>query len=344
MRPLPLLIAINQYKSDLLHIARLSVILSMHEAWSNCRSMNTVPQEPDYVASLVSNLTKHLGSGWSQILNNFGINFKVSGIYCHQTPKVQFDNMNKSSCELGDLIWCFFHRDKFGNTLRNAILFQAKCSSLQPLKINSDEKDQLDLYSKWPEFKYISSGKLNGQIRHVKPSAPRQGAQYLIIDDRPAEIPESGLLGLPNTYPIGCCIAQNPLIDHTDLGLELLNFISLTTGSAFDKWDIAENETDWSRTIWDLIHSSTEKAFRRARSGLKGEPRISEYPLKFLDGSFFSTPGRSALIDSVLGYERANIIQGNNDNRPPEFQERQWFDEGGTGVSVIFFESNETEG
>lgn len=336
-----LLTVVNRHKGELLDISRLSTILSMHETWNNCK---TQPQEPDYVASLVINLTKHLGNGWKQILSNYGINFKVSGIFCHQTPKVQFDNMNKSSCELGDLLWCFFHRDKLGNTIRNAILFQAKCSSDQPMKIKHNEIDQLDLYSKWPEFKYVNSGKLNGQIRHVKPSAPRLGAQYLIIDDRPVEEPESGLLGLPNTYPIGCCIAQNPLIDHSDLGLELVHFISLTTGNAFDDWENAKNETGWSRTIWDLIQSSTEKAFRRSRSGIQGTPRTHKYPLEFLDGSFVSTPGRSELFESILGYERANILERNFGNLPPDFQERQWYDEEGSGVSVVIFESSELEG
>jgi hypothetical protein len=341
MRKTPILLAINQSKKELLDIARLSTILSLGESWNNCRNRNAIPQEPDFVASLVLNMTKYVGIGFNNLLYKYGIKFRVTGIYCHQTPKVKFTNMNKSSCELGDLLWCYFHRDKFGNVLRNSILFQAKKTSKIPLKIKNNEIDQLELYSKWPEFEYINSGSLTGNIRHIKPSAPRLGAQYLLIDDRPPEIPESGLLGLPNTYPVGCCIAQNPLIDHTDLGLELVNFLSLTSGNAFDERDIAIKETDWSRMIWDLIQSSTEKTFRRARSGIFGEPRIQNYPLEFLDGFITSTNNRSETIESILGYEKANFLFRNSENTPPNDQPRRWFDEGGTGVSVLIFESSE---
>jgi hypothetical protein len=62
MRSIPLLLAINQNKEDLLDIARYSVVESMNNAWYNCGRNHVNPQEPDFVAALVLNMTKYIGN------------------------------------------------------------------------------------------------------------------------------------------------------------------------------------------------------------------------------------------------------------------------------------------
>jgi hypothetical protein len=334
------LLTVKKVKPYLLISSRYSVLISMLKAWDNCRVRGNEPEEPDIVASLVFNWTKIIGNEWRKVFDPFKIQIAVTGIYCHQTPKVSFGGMQGNSCELGDLLWCHVHSDIDKNVRRNAILYQAKRSSDQPYRIHRNESDQLKLYTTWPAFTYISSGALNGQIRHVKPSAPRRGAQYLLIDDRPPERPESGILGIPGTYPIGSCIPSNPLIDHSDLGLELVHSLEFLSGDPFDNKNIAVKENGWSRVIWDILESSAKKAFRRIRSGYTNQPRTSGASPSEIDGCFYTTspsiqPSRGSLLQELVGSSFSNI------DIPPNKQEGQWFDEGGGGVSVLLLETFE---
>ena len=332
----------NKTRKPLISVARNAILVSMHKAWDNCRRRNVQPEEPDFVASLVMNGTGILEAGWRQLLRPYQI--QITGIYCHQTPKVSYSGMSHTSCELGDLLWCHVHTDRQGISTRNAILYQAKKSSQQPYKIVSREFDQLILYSSWPEFTYVHSGRISGQKRHVKPAAPRKGAQYLLIDDRPPEEPNSGLLGIPGTYPIGSCIAQDPLVDHSDLGSELVNFIELLSGDPFDDMTTASTETDWSRVIWDLLRISVAKAFRRSRSGYYNQPRISGLPPSYIDGCLFTAsqhPTRP--IVSILGDNDAGTLFLSNMQGPPAQLEGEWHDEDDGGISVVLIETQESE-
>lgn len=331
------LLTVKKVKPHLVVSARYSVLISMLKAWDNCRVRGNNPEEPDIVASLVLNGTKILENEWRKVFESFKIRIAITGIYCHQTPKVSFGGMVGKSCELGDLLWCHVHSDKDGNVVRNAILYQAKKSSEQPYRIRKKELDQLFLYSTWPEFTYVTSGTLNGQKRHVKPSAPRRGAQYLLIDDRPPERPESGILGIPGTYPIGSCISSNPIIDHSDLGLELVHSLEFLSGDPFDDKKTATIENGWSRVVWDILECSGKKAFRRAKSGYDNQPRASGATPSEMDGCFYTTsPSRSSLL-----HDLADFSFSNNINIPPNRREGQWFDEGGGGVSVLLLETYE---
>ncbi|GAI15023.1 unnamed protein product [marine sediment metagenome] len=68
---------------------------------------------------------------------------------------VRFSGMRQEYCEVGDLLWCHVHTDSDGDVIRNAILYQAKKTSLQPYTISGRALDQLNLYTKWPQFTYI---------------------------------------------------------------------------------------------------------------------------------------------------------------------------------------------
>ena len=129
------LLTVKKVKPHLVVSARYSVLISMLKAWDNCRVRGNNPEEPDIVASLVLNGTKILENEWRKVFESFKIRIAITGIYCHQTPKVSFGGMVGKSCELGDLLWCHVHSDKDGNVVRNAILYQAKKSSEQPYRI-----------------------------------------------------------------------------------------------------------------------------------------------------------------------------------------------------------------
>lgn len=335
------LLTVKSVKPELVVSAQYSILVSMIEAWNNCRIRGNKPEEPDFVASLVLNGTKIIENEWRKVFNSVGIRIAVTGIYCHQAPKVNFSGIKKKSCELGDLLWCHVHYSANGSVTRNAILYQAKKSANQPYRIQKNDADQLKLYSTWPAFTYVTSGSLNGQIRHVKPSAPRRGAQYLLIDGRPPEILESGILGIPGTYPIGSCIPNNPIIDHCDLGLELVHSLELLSGDPFDDRNTAIKENGWSKVVWDILESSAQKSFRRIKSGYSSQPRTSGASPSEIDGCFYATspnirPSGRSLLQELVDFSFSN------NNIPPNRQEEQWFDKGDEGVSVLLFESYES--
>jgi len=332
----------KEAEESLMSVAHNAILVSMHKAWDNCRQRNVQPEEPDFVASLVMNGTGILEAGWHHLLRPYQI--QITGIYCHQTPKVSFNGMSHASCELGDLLWCHIHTNRQGVSNRNALLYQAKKSSQQPYNISRKEFDQLILYRSWPKFTYVHSGRMSGQKRHVKPAAPRRGAQYLLIDDRPPEEPESGLLGIPGTYPVGSCIAQNPLVDHSDLGSELVSFIRLLSGDPFDDMTAASTEAGWSRVIWDLLQMSVTKAFRRSRSGYSNQPRTSGVPPSTIDGCLFTASRQpTRLIVSILGANNVGTLFSSNMQGPPAQLEGEWRDEENGGISVVLIETHELE-
>jgi hypothetical protein len=334
------LLTVKKVKPHLVVSSRYSILVSMLKAWDNCRVRGDEPEEPDIVASLVLNGTKIIESEWRKAFSQFRIQIAVTGIFCHQTPRVNFKGMRRKYCELGDLLWCHVHHDLEGNTMRNAILYQAKMSSNQPYRISRNDLDQLKLYTSWPSFTYVSSGALNGQSRHVKPSAPRRGAQYLLIDDRPPEKPESGILGIPGTYPVGSCIPNNPIMDHSDLGLEFVHSLEFLSGDPFDDRKTANKENGWSRVVWDILESSAKKAFRRVRSGYSNRPRTSGASPSEMDGCFYLTSPDIQLPIRSLLHDFEDFSFSNMDV-PPNKREEPWFDEGGGGVSVLLLETYE---
>jgi hypothetical protein len=331
---------VGKTEPQLTCVAQTAILVSMREAWHNCRQRKSQPEEPDFVASLVINGTTMLEAGWRPLLRPYHV--RVTGIYCHQTPKVSFSGMSHRSCELGDLLWCHVHTDRQGVSIRNAMLCQAKRSSRRPYRILSKESDQMRLYSSWPEFVYVHSGWMYGQKRHVRPAAPRKGAQYLLIDDRPPEQPEAGLLGIPGTYAIGSCIAQDPLVDHSDLGSELVAFMELLSGDPFDDMATASAETGWSTVIWDLLQMSVKKAFRRTGSGYFNQPRAAGAPPSTMDG-YLSTQSQqpSKLTVSILGENQASTLFLHSMQDPPVESEGEWDDEEDGGISVIIIETHD---
>jgi hypothetical protein len=328
-------------KKDILEsIARYAIRESMLWAWANSSGQ---PQEPDFVASLILNGTRILSKGWNLALDP--CHLSVTGVYCHQSPKVTFQDMNKTSCELGDLLWCHVHTDRDGRSFRNAILYQAKVSHEQPYKSPRGD-DQYRLYSTWPEFSYVNRP-LHGQIRKVTPSTFRRGGQYLLIDDRPPQNPLSGLQNVFGTYPIGSCLACNPIDDHAPLEEELTQSLLFLAGDPFDDYQTVEagNGIGWSRVVWDLLKLAAEKAYRRKNIGIGSGPRQTGAPISAFDGDLvFSSKSTeySGAFKAVLPEDGMRTLFHAAEDRQYDEPNDNWFEEGSGGVSVVLVESNES--
>lgn len=315
----------------LMEVARGAIEKSIFIAWDRCHQRGNKPEEPDLVACLVLEGTKMLQNGWEILLQPFGIQVSILGIYCHQTPKVRFNNMHKTSCEIGDILLCHFHKDREGQIRRNSLLLQAKMTSQQPYHISNREVDQLDLYSHWPEFNYIS-GPLKNENRNVTPHTIHRGAQYLLIDEKSPDDPFSGLMGLKGTYPIGICMPDYLLLNHAPFEKELIDFLLCLSGRTIIERNDSIREKGWSQMIWDLIQLSSGRAFRRNRSGYEKAPRISG-DLQMFDGIY-------TIKDELEPLEKAIFSFGNEDIPPlGKFQD---VDEEAGAPSLILIRTSET--
>jgi hypothetical protein len=328
---------INNSKSQLIFSSNYAIIEGMQTIWARCIKNGKKPQEPDFVSGLVMESIPIISKMWKSILKPYNINISIASVFCHQTPKVHFNGMIKNSCELGDILIAHIHNNNNGDVFRNAILYQSKVSSKQPYPLKSSELDQLSLYYSWPEFEYVNSGKLSGEIRNVLPKMPHTGAQYMLIDDRSPMSLGSGYVGFPNAYIIGTCMPSHTLYDHSMLEYELFNFLSLRTGRYF--YDIDYSNDDWSTIVWDLLKAGLNNAFNRKRSGYINIKRNKSF-----DSSFYFSPSsrkEASTIESILGYEKLSMLFNDSGNFPPnrEFLNDN-FNEENFGTSLILIETN----
>ena len=220
------------------------------------------PQEPDYIASLVTNLPNDL----IQILNRHipNMQFNVGGCFIHQKPIVRFTSpqyAHHRMPELGDLL-IVYKETKNNEDRYNALLLQAKKSNdVYYTPIHHNDQHQYILYTKWPKFEYRRAGRLNGISRSVSPKTITPGAQYLLIDEQH----NAAHWHYPVTF--WCAKADNPLEASDCLATTILQLIEFQTGRPF----VAKgyNIDHWSKMIWDLLDLSTKSIFNRRRSGYK---------------------------------------------------------------------------
>lgn len=334
-----------QERRAILRAAHLATAHGMIDAWRRCERRGGKPHEPDFVASLVLEGGPLLYDALSAIFQRHKIAFSLAAVYCHQTPKVSFHGMKKkSSCELGDMLLAHVHTTHAGSCARNALLLQAKVSSQQPHKVCSSEKDQLQLYSNWPDFKYTTPP-LTGKKRSVVPKSAHAGAQYARIDGRPLGNPRSWLSGTSNTYPVGVCMPDERLYDHDHLAGVMFDCLLGLSGRAFSAQTARPPMDGWSQVVWDLLNVAVKKAFRRKRSGRFCARRYAGARPRDLDGYCFTlatAPVAAGTISGILGPDRAPaLFEGSSDSPSSgDFLEVGESDDS-HGTSILLFESSE---
>jgi len=169
----------------------------------------------------------------------------------------------------------------------------------------------------------------------------------LLIDDRPPEEPMSGLLGFPGTYPVGCCMPDESLHDHSHLASELFALFIFQTGRPFEDRHAAAAKQDWSQVMWDLLEAGMKKVFNRKNSGRHRIPRAGGGPLQMMDGSSFSRASSQLSWNTaaeIVGRDGARCIYGQDNDIPPhDFQGGGDGEEPEGGVSVVLIETSERE-
>lgn len=145
-------------------------------------AISTGQNEPSIVAELTKKIPESLKS-----LTKIGkYTLTTGGIFVHQTPKVKFNGMQKTSIEIGDLLLLNTIIDQRGNRSRRAMLFQAKM--VDALPATPDNGDQHDLYEKWPLYTYVH-GALQNQHRYITATDLHLAAKYLLLNKNNAGIP-----------------------------------------------------------------------------------------------------------------------------------------------------------
>src|SRR5437763_13137363 len=93
--------------------------------------MQTIPRtEVGLVAAVTLGGISKIASVWRPLLKSSGLSVRVTGVFCHAAPLVQFkaSKGQRSNCELADLLVVVDHQ-RSGKSIRVASLIQAKMAS-----------------------------------------------------------------------------------------------------------------------------------------------------------------------------------------------------------------------
>lgn len=308
---------------------------SMLLAYAIASRSGMQPAEPDFVAMMICDAVPRFGALLGHLFTAAGVKAQTTSVFCHGRPEVS--QGASKPCELGDVLFVHIHTGPDGSSYRNSILLQAKMSSSLIHAIGAAELHQLRLYTTWGSFTYTRTFGLSGQTRIVSPASSHGGAQYLLIDSRPPTDPLSGLLGAPNTFPMGCCHSQKLLQLYQSLGTVLMDLMCGNNGRPFN--DQPSSTSDWSQVVWDLLRHGALKAFNQRRVGIRGLPRRVDSILSFCLERSIAVVGSEPQDGSVA---RALGMFGDFDGPPPEALTDVKADEEGGGVSIVLIETSET--
>ena len=101
-------------------------------AWMSAGSLGKVPDEVDHIYAMTTRGIEELSRQWSPILAASNIALRITGVFCHQTPKAHYKHPvhGQKSPELGDILLVHEHKTNFSSsrseTMRRAVLVQAK--------------------------------------------------------------------------------------------------------------------------------------------------------------------------------------------------------------------------
>jgi hypothetical protein len=179
----------------------------------------------------------------------FGGGVSLNGLFCHGRPQVRW---NGSRCELGDLLVVVEHRGP--RRVLKALLIQMKIADKTAVP-----KEQDELYRVWPVFEYVARGAAHS--RDVEPKHPHDGAQFGMIDLDAA------------TVAMQREVATGP---HQAMAFEVGQMLSTPhRGGRRFATRAADDDSDWSQVIWDLLRTTFSRAdFTLRKAGEVGTPRL----------------------------------------------------------------------
>jgi len=207
------------------------------------------------------------------ILEPHHIRVNLSGIFCHQTPRVVPQNQPggaTKACELGDILFVTtYGRRLFGHIAGNGMLVQAK-QQIQSVRGSLQEF----LYERADGFEYQSPGILAGQQRNL--GECRNSLWYWGFDQWRTHFQ------MREWQTHGVCSRNSQTPHFWPFEVALMDLICGVTGRRW--YALPENspQTGWSKMVNDLIRVTANSALRRQnafivrnRETLRGEDAIS---------------------------------------------------------------------
>lgn len=165
--------------------------------------------------------------------NSLGFNINICSDFVHQTPRVDYTNLNsKEYIEFGDILYLYSEIDSRNIKRETALLMQAKV--FENKKVDSN---QLTLYETWPEFWYYPLQKYPDIFNLNLSSLPHNGGRYLLLDDS-LNNPEFGATMTPEKN-----LKANQFDNYIEN--ELVGLLEFKRGKMF-------LSDDWERSIKNL--------------------------------------------------------------------------------------------
>lgn len=220
-------------------------------------------REEDHVATLITDGIQFLGERWVPLLQTKGVALRLSGVFCHGHPQVEFGNPSRR-VELADLLVVHQHTVR-RRSLARAMLLQAKMSADSTHTLSTNDA-QLHLFSRWPTFQFVTGGLRPGP-RNLGEKG--HGSRYALVLDRHA-YPE--YVDWADQCPWAASTAKQCLTADTSLAGLLGDMLLGKEGRTFQ---LGRATNDWSRTIQELLEVTGKRTYRRANIGRSKSPRLA---------------------------------------------------------------------
>lgn len=190
---------------------------AIKDAWDAAQGFSSKvnPDEVDHIYAMTRIGVAGLGAHWGPLLVSRGLSLRITGVFCHQTPKASYTHPRGSkSPELADLLIVHEHKAALSGglitTTRRAVLVQAKMVD-QGLPAAVDPYQEY-LYEHWPVFSLKGRGPRGASsflpgARDLKPNTG--GSRYGLIERTAHGSPSSV------TWPF-CCGFPWTFVDPND--------------------------------------------------------------------------------------------------------------------------------
>src|SRR5438128_1131570 len=113
--------------------------------------MQSIPRtEPGLVAAVILGGIPAIAAAWKPLLAKLGLRLKLTGVFCHGSPMVEFRGTRGGACELADLLIVVDIVNR-PHRVRRAVLIQAKMACcIERVKMTGvSSLRQLQLYQRW---------------------------------------------------------------------------------------------------------------------------------------------------------------------------------------------------
>ncbi len=305
-------------------------------------------------------------SQFNGILRGSGVRATLSGIFCHQTPKVTpipASGTSPPRCELGDILFLVTYGGRlYSHYLGNALLVQAK-ENISTV----DGTTQAHLYERANSFTYYTPNALSTQSRSL--SDCEYALWYWGFRREFWNYPHRwGTDGIAARPPV-------PHLSHVPFENSLMDLICGVNGRRVKSLPTSDTSTGWSRIVDDLIRVTAKSTFTRQNAFVSRnkEPLRGEEITRVIQG-MAGAPNAPFLVKCSLGrifkffddelagigakltkeseeFDREKFLREfakhargrKDDGSPPRFgdERREDADSGGGGCSfvIIDFES-----